>query len=195
MNLFPIQVMDRLPDGEIISRDICSRLLEDRIVFLYGEIEADLGYSVIAQLLYLAGVSEDPINIYINSEGGHIIDALALYDTIKFVKPIIKTTCIGQACSASALLLAAGTKGYRSALPNSRVMIHELRGGVSGTRNEMVSYSNESDRVMDLFINILSDLTGKKFSEIAKDMKKDFFMNPEEALKYGLIDNIVKEGK
>ena len=195
MNLFPIQVMDRLPDGEVMSRDIYSRLLEDRIVFLYGELESDLGNSLITQLLYLAGVSEDPISIYINSEGGGVIDALALYDTIRFIKPIVKTICIGQACSASALLLAAGSKGYRSALPSSRVMIHELRGGVSGTRNEMVSYSNESDRVMDLFINILSDLTGKKFSEIAKDAEKDFFMNAEEALEYGLIDHIVREGK
>jgi len=195
MNLYPIQVMDRLPDGEIMSRDIYSRLLEDRIIFLYDDLDSDVGNNIITQLLYLSGVSEDPINIYINSEGGSVIDALALYDTIKFVKPIIKTTCIGQACSASALLLAAGSKGYRSALQNSRVLLHQVRGGVSGSLDEMQAYSNESSRIMDLYTNILSGLTGKEFSELEKDMKKEFFMDAKEALLYGLIDNVIEERK
>lgn len=195
MNIFPIQVLDRLPDGEIITRDISSRLLEDRIIFLCGELELDLGNSIIAQLLYLAGVSEDPISIYINSIGGDIIDALALYDTIRFIKPVIRTICIGQACSAAALLLAAGTKGYRSALPSSRVLLHQIQGAVSGSTSEMKSYSNESERIMNLYVNILADLTGKKFKEIKKDTEKEFFMDAEETLLYGLIDNIIKEGK
>lgn len=192
MTIFPIQVVDRLPDGELMTRDISSRLLEDRIVFMCGELENEMGNSIIAQLLYLAGVSKDPISLYINSDGGVLVEALAIHDTLKYIKPVVKTICIGQACSAAAIVLSSGHKGCRFALPNSRVLLHQLRGGISGTRDEMVAYADESKRLMGVVVNILVKNTNKKFEDIETDLEKEVFMSPEEAIEYGIIDKIIK---
>ncbi len=192
MSTLPVQITDRSPDGELMSRDVCSRLLEDRIIFMCGELENEIGNNIIAQLLYLTGVSEDPISLYINSDGGVLNEALAIYDTIKYIKPIVKTICIGQACSAAAIVLSSGNKGYRFALPNSRVLLHQLRGGMSGTRNEMVAYADESKRMMDVVVNILVECTNKKFEDIKVDLEKENFMSPEEAIEYGLVDYIIR---
>lgn len=194
MTVFPVQVLERMADGELMSRDINSRLLEDRIVFMCGELESETGNNIIAQLLYLAGVSEKPISLYINSDGGILVEALAIYDTMKYIKPIVKTICIGQACSAAAIILSAGEKGQRTALPNSRMLLHQLRGEISGTQLEMSAYSDENERLMRVVIDILVKQTGKKPAEIKIDLKKELFMSPEDALKYGIIDKIIEEG-
>ncbi len=192
MSISPIQVMEKLTDGEMMTRDIYSRLLEDRIIFMHGDLESDLGNSVVVQLLYLAGVSEDLINIYINSDGGVLTEALAIHDTMKYIKPVVRTVCIGQACSAAAIVLASGEKGHRVALPSSRILLHQLSGGMSGSRDQMVAYAKESNRLMDVVINILIEQTGKEVEEIKVDLQKELFMSPEEAVKYGIIDKIIK---
>lgn len=192
MSVFSVQVTDRSSDGEMLTRDVCSRLLEDRIIFMYGELETEMGQSIIAQLLYLTGVSKDPISIYINSDGGLLVEALAIHDTIKYIKPIVKTICIGQACSAAAIILSSGEKGYRVALPSSRVLLHQLRGGISGDCDEMVAYADEYKRLMDIVIKILVKQTGKKPSDIRTNLEKEFFMSAEEAVEYGIIDKIIK---
>ena len=191
----PIHVIERSDTGDLISKDIYSRLLEDRIIILQGDLEVEESSSIIAQLLYLSSLSYDPISIYINSEGGGALEALAIYDTMRFVKPIIKTFCIGQACSAAAILLASGSKGYRSALPNSRIHLHQVRGGISGTNNEMRAYSSESERVMTIIYNILFKHTGQSVSRIKKDLSEELFLTPEDAERYGLIDYVIKEQK
>lgn len=192
MSVFSVQVTDRSSEGELLTRDVCSRLLEDRIIFMYGELETEMGQSIIAQLLYLTSVSKDPISIYINSDGGLLNEALALHDTIKYIKPIVKTVCIGQACSAAAIILSSGDKGYRVALPSSRVLLHQLRGEISGDCDEMAAYANENKRLMGVVINILANQTGKDVEELKVDLEKEFFMTAEEAVEYGLIDKIVK---
>lgn len=192
MSVFSVQVTDRSSEGELLTRDVCSRLLEDRIIFMYGELETEMGQSIIAQLLYLTSVSKDPISIYINSDGGLLNEALAIHDTIKYIKPIVKTVCIGQACSAAAIILSSGDKGYRVALPSSRVLLHQLRGEISGDCDEMAAYANENKRLMGVVINILANQTGKDVEELKVDLEKEFFMTAEEAVEYGLIDKIVK---
>jgi ATP-dependent Clp protease protease subunit len=176
------------------AMDIYSRLLKDRIVFLGTEINDGVANTVIAQLLFLR--AEDPkkdISIYINSPGGYISSGLAIYDTMKFMGYDINTYCIGQAASMGSLLLAAGTKGKRFALPNSRIMIHQPHGGVGGTSADILLQAKEMDVMKHICAKILSESTGKTIDQIMKDSDRDFFMNPEQALNYGLIDKVATQ--
>ena len=172
--------------------DIYSRLLEDRIVFLRHQIDDEVANLVIAQILFLA--AKDPskdINLYLNSPGGSVTAGFAIYDTIRFVKCDVATICIGQAASMAALLLAAGSKGKRSALPNSRILIHQAFGGAQGPASDVKIQTDELLRVYKRIISALAEHTGQTLKKIRKDADRDFYMSPEEALSYGLIDRIV----
>ena len=195
MNSIPLSVVDRLEDGSFITRDLQSRLLEDRIVFMCGDLDEQLGNNIVMQLLYLSGLSDNMINIYINSDGGEAVEALAIYDTIKFIKPVVRTVCIGQACSSASLILGAGSKGNRFALPNSRVLIHQVRGGVTGTTEEVRMYSDEIRRIMDVVTSLFSDCTGQSMEKIREDLNSETYMSAKQALGYGLIDHIIEDIK
>jgi len=172
--------------------DIYSRLLEDRIVFLRGEIDDDAANVVIAQMLFLAAKDpEKDIRLYINSPGGLVTAGLAIYDTMRYVKCDVTTICIGQAASIAAVLLAAGTEGKRSALPNSRILIHQVFGGAQGQAADVKIQTEELLRMRDLLIKILAEHTGKTVKRIAKDTDRDYYMSAEEAMEYGLIDRII----
>ncbi len=174
------------------SMDIYSRLLKDRIVLVGSEITDHMANVVVAQLLFL--MTEDPkkdISIYINSPGGYITAGLAIYDTIRFLGCDVNTYCIGQAASMGALLLAAGTKGKRKALPHSRIMIHQPTGGIFGTSADINLQAKEILTLKHHLATILAECTGKSIEQILSDSERDFFMSPEEAIKYGLIDEIV----
>lgn len=178
------------------SMDIFSRLLKDRIIFLGQDITDQVANVVVAQLLFLR--MEDPkkdINIYVNSRGGYITAGLAIYDVLKWLPCKINTYCIGQASSMGALLLAAGTKGYRYALPNSRIMIHQPSGGIGGTSSDIALQAKEILFMKQRLNQILSECTGKSVEKIVEDVDRDFFMSPEEAVEYGLIDQIVEKSK
>ncbi|MBL5980750.1 Clp protease [Petrotoga sp. HWH.PT.55.6.1] len=172
--------------------DIYSRLLKDRIVFLGTPINDDVANVIIAQLLFLE--SQDPdkdIFLYINSPGGSVTSGLGIYDTMQYVKPDISTICIGQAASMGAVLLAAGAKGKRYSLPYSRIMIHQPWGGAEGTAIDIQIHAREILRLKDDLNNILSKHTGQSLEKIEKDTERDFFMNAQEALNYGLIDKVI----
>ncbi len=191
----PLQVIEKTGNGER-SYDIFSRLLKDRIVFLDGEINDQVADNIIAQILFLE--SENPekdISIYINSPGGSVTAGLAIYDTMKYVKCDIQTICMGQAASMAAILLAGGTKGKRYALPSSRVMIHQPRGGVEGQESDISILAKEIIRLKKLSIEYLANDTGKKIEKIAEDIERDFFMSAQEALDYGIIDNVMPSRK
>lgn len=176
------------------AMDIFSRLLKDRIVFIGTEINDQVANTIIAQLLFLR--AEDPkkdVNMYINSPGGYITAGLAIYDTMRFMGYDINTYCLGQAASMGALLLAAGTKGKRFALPNSRIMIHQPSGGVIGTSADIALQAKEILTLKQICAKIMADATGKPLAKIIEDSERDFYMNPEEALQYGLIDKIANQ--
>ncbi|MBQ2593153.1 MAG: ATP-dependent Clp endopeptidase proteolytic subunit ClpP [Candidatus Riflebacteria bacterium] len=173
--------------------DIYSRLLKDRIIFLGGGIDDGVADVVVAQLLFLE--SEDPekdISIYINSPGGVVTAGMAIYDTMQYIKPDVSTICIGQAASMGAFLLAAGTKGKRYALPNSRIMIHQPLGGAQGQASDIEIQAQEILRMKDSLNNILAAHTGQPLKQIKKDTDRDFFMSAKEAKDYGLIDEVVQ---
>ena len=173
--------------------DIYSRLLKDRIVFIGTPIDDNVANLIIAQMLYLQ--SEDPakdINLYINSPGGSVTAGMAIYDTIQFVKCDVTTYCVGQAASMGAVLLAAGTKGKRLALPNARIMIHQPWGGVQGQASDISIQAKEILRTRDRLNEILALHTGKTIESIAKDTDRDFFMSAAEARDYGRVDDVVK---
>jgi ATP-dependent Clp protease protease subunit len=174
--------------------DIYSRLLRDRIVFLGTGIDDDVANLVIAQLLFLE--AEDPekdVNLYINSPGGSVTAGLAVYDTMQYVRCDVATICLGQAASMSAWLLAAGTKGKRMALPNSRVMIHQPMGGVQGQATEIDIHAREILKLRARMNEILAAHTGKAVDQIARDTERDYHMSGEEAQAYGLIDKVVRQ--
>lgn len=178
------------------AMDIYSRLLKDRIVLIGQEITEALANTVIAQLLYL--MSEDAkkdIQIFINSPGGYISAGLAIYDTMRFLGCDVNTYCIGQATSMGALLLAAGTKGKRRALPHSRIMIHQPSGGIVGTSADILLQAEEILRLKQALAEILAECTGQTVEKILVDSERDFFMSPQEAITYGLIDEIVVASK
>ncbi|MGD1818341.1 MAG: ATP-dependent Clp endopeptidase proteolytic subunit ClpP [Pleomorphochaeta sp.] len=175
------------------SYDIFSRLLKDRIIFLDGEINDATADLVVAQLIFLE--SENPnkdISIYINSPGGSVTAGLAIYDTIQYIKPDVQTICMGQAASMAALLLAAGEKGKRFILPSARVMIHQPWGGVEGQATDIAIHTKELLRIKKLSIDILVECTNKDRETIASDVERDFFLDANEALDYGLIDKIMR---
>ncbi|MBX7115667.1 MAG: ATP-dependent Clp endopeptidase proteolytic subunit ClpP [Myxococcaceae bacterium] len=178
------------------SYDIYSRLLKDRIIMLGTEIDDDVANVVVAQLLFLE--SEDPdkdINLYINSPGGSVTAGLAIYDTMQYVKPPLSTICVGQAASMGAVLLAAGAKGKRFALPNSRIMIHQPLGGARGQATDMQIQVNEIIRLKQRLNEILVKHTGQPLDRVEKDTDRDFFMGSPEAKNYGLIDEVVLQKK
>jgi ATP-dependent Clp protease protease subunit len=192
-NYYPPIVIEQTPRGER-SYDIYSRLLKDNIIFLGTAINDDVANAIVAQMLFLE--SEDPdkdIQIYVNSPGGSVTAGLAIYDTMQFVKNDIVTYCVGQASSMGALLLCAGTKGKRFALPNSRIMIHQPSGGAQGQATEIEITYKEIQRLKDMLTEIMVKHTGQPLKKLAKDMDRDYFMSSDEALQYGLIDRVLTE--
>ena len=176
--------------------DIYSRLLEDRIVFIGEPIDDHVANSVIAQLLFLQKENKNQdINVFLNTPGGSVTAGLAIYDTLQFVQCPVATYCIGQAASMGAVLLAAGTKGKRHALPNSRIMIHQPWGGVGGTAIDISIQAEEILRLKITLSQILAKHTGRMVEQVSKDSDRDFFMGPVEAKAYGLIDEIVQTSK
>lgn len=188
--LVPI-VIEQTNRGER-AYDIYSRLLKDRIIFLGAPIDDIFANLVIAQLLFLE--AEDPekdINLYINTPGGSVTSGMGIYDTMQYVKPPINTICLGQAASMGALLLAAGTKGKRFALPNARIMIHQPMGGFQGQATEIDIHAREILKIRERLNEILSRHTGQPLEKIANDTERDYFMSGEEAKRYGLIDEVI----
>lgn len=189
MNLVPM-VVEQTGRGER-AFDIYSRLLKERIIFIGSPIDFNVANLVIAQLLFLE--AEDPerdVSIYINSPGGSISDGLAIYDTMQYIRPEIQTICMGMAASMAAILLAAGSKGKRVALPNSKIMIHQPFGGMRGTASDIEIHAKEILKERERLNKILADHTGKTPETVSQDSDRDHFMDPEEALEYGLIDKI-----
>ena len=184
-------VVEQTGKGER-SYDIYSRLLLDRIVFISGEVHDDMANAIVAQLLFLQ--SQDPkkqINVYINSPGGSVTAGLAIYDTMQVVKCPIATYCIGQAASMGAVLLTAGTKGLRHALPNARIMIHQPSGGAEGKATDIEITAKEILRLKEVLNGILAKHSGKKMADVVNDTERDYFMSAEEAKEWGLIDKVI----
>ncbi len=178
------------------SMDIYSRLLKDRIVFIGTPIDDHVANVVVAQLLFLK--MEDPkkdVHLYINSPGGVVSSGMAIYDTLRFLGCDINTYCIGQAASMGAVLLAAGTKGKRYSLPNSRMMIHQPSGGVGGTSADIAIQADEIRKMKRRLSEVLSECTGQTMDKIMEDSDRDYFMSPQEAKDYGIIDEVIVHGK
>jgi ATP-dependent Clp protease protease subunit len=175
--------------------DIYSRLLRDRVIFLGGPIESEVANLIIAQLLFLE--SEDPkkdIHFYINSPGGSVTATLAMVDTMNHIKPDVATVCVGMAASGAAVLLAAGAKGKRSALPNAEVMIHQPSGGAEGQATDIAITAKHILETRDRLNKIMAKMTGQPLEKIEKDVERDFFMTADEAKKYGIVDQVFKNG-
>ena len=186
-------VIEQTSRGER-SYDIYSRLLKDRIVMLSGEIDDAVASSIVAQLLFLE--AEDPdkdIYLYINSPGGVVTSGLSIYDTMNYIKPDVSTICIGQAASMGAFLLSCGAKGKRYALPNSRIMIHQPLGGAQGQATDIEIQAKEILRMKEILNGILSQNSGKDLAQVEKDTDRDFFMSAEDAVQYGLIDQVLQK--
>lgn len=185
-------VVEQTGQGER-GYDIFSRLLKDRIIIIGTAIDDNVANLMVAQLLYLQ--SEDPkkdIDIYINSPGGSVSSGMAIYDTMQILSCDIKTYCVGQAASMGALLLAAGTKGKRFALPNSRIMIHQPLGGAEGQASDIAIHAREILRIKDNLNIILAHHSGKPLKKVAEDTERDYFMSADEAKKYGIVDEVLK---
>lgn len=190
MTYVPI-VVEQTSKGER-SYDIYSRLLKERIIFVCGEFEDNMANLIVAQLLFLEAENpEKEISMYINSPGGVVTSGLAIYDTMQYIKPKIATLCIGQACSMGATILLAGEKGMRSALPNSRIMIHQPVGGFRGQATDIEIHAKETKNVKTMLQKIYSKHTGQTMAVTEKSMERDNFMSPIEAQKFGIIDKIV----
>lgn len=186
-------VVDQTNTGER-SYDIYSRLLEDRIIFLTGEIDDAVSNIIVAQLIYLEGKNPSKdISLYINSPGGSVSAGLAIYDTIHYIKCDVSTICIGLAASMGAFLLASGTKGKRFALPNSEVMIHQPLGGAQGQASDIEIQAKHIQKIKNKINTILSEKTGQNLEKIEKDTDRDFYMSAQEALNYGIIDKIFEK--
>jgi ATP-dependent Clp protease protease subunit len=191
MTLIPT-VVEQTPRGER-GYDLWSRLMKDRIVFIGSEIEPVMANIVVAQLLFLE--KEDPdkdIEVYINSPGGDVIAGLAIYDTMQHIKPDVATTVVGMAASMGAVLLSGGTKGKRSSLPNSRIMIHQGSAGFRGTPSDIEIQAREVMRFKEVLTKILADNCGREFAQVAKDIDRDYWMSADEAVEYGIIDLTVR---
>jgi len=191
VSYFVPYVVEQSGNGER-SYDIYSRLLKDRIIMLTGEINDTVASSVVAQLLFLE--SEDPdkdIYLYINSPGGVVTAGMAIYDTMQYIKPDVSTICVGQAASMGSLLLTAGAKGKRFALPNARIMIHQPLGGARGQSTDIQIQAQEMQRTRDMINKVLADHTGQDLDKINTDTERDNFMSAEEAVTYGLVDKVI----
>ena len=192
MNNYYIEpsVIEKTPNGER-SYDVYSRLLKDRVVFLRGEVNQTLANSIVAQLLFLE--MEDPdaeISMYINSPGGSVTDGMAIFDTMRYIKPKIRTVCLGMAASMGAFLLMAGEPGMRYALPNSEVMIHQPSGGASGQATDVQLHAQWLLRTKNKMNALMSEMTKQPLEKIQQDVERDYFMTAQEALEYGIIDKI-----
>ena len=184
-------VVEQSGQGER-AYDIYSRLLKDRIIFLSGEVEDNMANTIVAQMLFLE--AEDPdkdIYLYINSPGGVVTAGMAIYDTMQYIKPDVSTICIGQAASMGSLLLTAGAKGKRFALPNARIMIHQPLGGTRGQSTDVQIQGKELLRIRQMLNEILSQRTGKSMEQIEADTERDNFMSAAEAVEYGLVDKVI----
>ncbi len=189
MNLIPY-VVEQTSRGER-SYDIYSRLLKDRIVFLGGEINDDIANSVVAQLLFLEMENpEADISLYINSPGGSVTAGMAIYDTMHYIRPQVRTVCIGMAASMGAFLLMSGAKGKRLALPNSEVMIHQPLGGAQGQATDVAIRAEWLVRTKKKMLDMMADMTGQSLEKITADCERDYFMTAQEALDYHIIDEI-----
>ena len=192
MPLIPM-VVEQTARGER-AYDIYSRLLKDNIIFVGSAIDDDVANLVIAQLLFLE--AEDPekdIQLYINSPGGSVTSGLAILDTMRYIRPNVSTLCIGQAMSMAAVLLAAGEKGKRLALPNSRIMLHQPHGGIQGTASDIEIHTREILRLRERIITLLASYTGKPPEEINVDADRDFVLTAQEAVEYGIVDQVITE--
>ena len=190
MQLIPM-VIEQTGRGER-AYDIYSRLLKARIIFMVTAIDDHMSNLIIAQLLFLESQGPDKdIHLYINSPGGSVSAGLAIYDTLRYIKPEIETICIGQAASMAALILSAGTKGKRLALPHSRIMIHQPMGGFSGQASDIDIHAKEILRLKSELNDILSQTTGQPYERIETDTDRDFFMSGEQAIEYGLVDKVI----
>jgi len=192
MPLIPM-VVEQTARGER-AYDIYSRLLKDNIIFVGSAIDDEVANLVIAQLLFLE--AEDPerdIQLYINSPGGSVTAGLAILDTMRYIRPDVSTLCIGQAMSMGAVLLAAGEKGKRLALPNSRIMIHQPHGGISGTASDIEIHAREILRLRERLIDLLASYTGKTAKQINADADRDFVLTADDAVKYGIVDQVIAE--
>ncbi len=186
-------VIEKTGRGER-AYDIYSRLLKDRIVMLQGEINDYVSSIIVAQLLFLEAENpEKDIYLYINSPGGVVTSGMAIYDTMNYIKPDVVTICLGQAASMGAFLLSSGTKGKRFALPHARIMIHQPLGGAQGQATDIEIHAKEILRMKKELNKILAENTGQSIRKIEKDTERDFFMSAEEAMKYGLIDKVLKK--
>ena len=193
MTMFIPYVIEQTPRGER-GYDIFSRLLKDRIIFIGTPIDERVSSIVVAQLIHLEAENpEKDINLYIGSPGGSVTAGLAIYDTMQFVKPDISTICIGQAASMGALLLAAGTKGKRFALPHSRIMIHQPWGGVQGQAADIEIHAKEIINLRTQLNNILAKHTEQTLEKIEQDTDRNYFMSAEEAMKYGIVDKVINK--
>ena len=190
MHLVPM-VVEQTNRGER-SYDIYSRLLKERVIFLTGEFEDNMASLIVAQLLFLEAENpEKDISIYINSPGGVVTSAMAIYDTMQYVKPKVATLCVGQACSAGSLILAAGEPGMRKCLPHARVMIHQPSGGFRGQATDIEIHARETIKIKTMLNKIYAHHTGKSIKTIQSSMERDNFMSSEEAKNFGLVDDIV----
>jgi len=194
LNLVPM-VVEQTSRGER-AYDIYSRLLKERVVFIVGPIEDQMANLVVAQLLFLESENPDKdINLYINSPGGSVSSGLAIYDTMQFIRSDVSTMCVGQAASMGALLLAAGAKEKRYALPHSRVMIHQPLGGYQGQATDIDIHAREILKIREQLNEILASHSGQSVKKIAEDTERDNFMDPEQAKEYGLIDKLMENRK
>ena len=191
MSLIPV-IIEKENGGER-SYDIFSRLLKDRIILLSGEINDTVADSIVAQLLYLDSINHDDISIYINSPGGSITSGMAIYDAMNFVKSKVSTICVGMAASMGAFLLSCGEKGMRYCLPNAEVMIHQPLGGVQGQATEIKIAAERILKLKDKLNHILSKNTNQPLKIIEQDTERDYFLDANEALEYGIIDKIIEK--
>lgn len=191
MNLIP-NVLEKTSNGERVY-DLYSRLLKDRIIIISDEINDNTANIVVSELLYLDSINHSDISVYINSPGGSITSGMAIYDTMNYIKSDVSTICIGMAASMAAFLLSSGTKGKRYILPNSEVMIHQPLGGAQGQATEIKIAATRILKLKDKLNKILSDNTGKDLETIEKDTERDYFMDSNEALEYGIVDKILEK--
>ena len=191
MNLVPT-VIEKNNHSERVY-DIYSRLLKDRIIILSGEINDEVSNAIVAELLYLDSVNHNDISIYINSPGGSVTAGMAIYDTMNFIKSDVSTICVGMAASMGAFLLSSGTNGKRYSLKNSEIMIHQPLGGVQGQATEIKIAAERILKLKDKLNKILSINTKKDLKQVEKDTERDYYMEPDEALNYGIIDKILNE--
>ena len=188
--MFIPNVLEKSNNGERVY-DLYSKLLEDRIILLSGEINDNISNIIISELLYLDSISEEDITIYINSPGGEITSGMAIYDTMNYIKSDVSTICIGMAASMAAFLLSSGEKGKRFILPNSEVMIHQPLGGVQGQATDIKIASDRILKIKNKINKILSKNTGNNIKQIEIDTERDNYMNSKEALEYGIVDKII----